>query len=324
MNSHSFWGGIHMEIHKIIIPTPYAVGDVNAFLVKGDTLTLFDAGPKTQEAYDAIQWGIRAAGYTMSEVEQVILTHHHPDHAGWVDAFPRAEKLAHPYVDHWLRKEPAFLDYHRAFYRQELAFQGVPEELVEKVIHVRGEIELFGSTPLTGFINDGDAVPGHPNLKVMHVPGHAQSHLIFYDEKTGEGITGDMLLANSPSNPLVEPPVDLSMERPKSLVQYGNSLQKIQQLQPKKLYTGHGDEITDVAAVVKERFEKHQSRALKILELLDESKTVFELSKIIFPKIYLVYPGLTLSETLGKLDILESRGRVEKLLVDGVHYYKRV
>ena len=30
MNSHSFWGGIHMEIHKIIIPTPYAVGDVNA------------------------------------------------------------------------------------------------------------------------------------------------------------------------------------------------------------------------------------------------------------------------------------------------------
>ena len=36
-----------MDIHKIIIPTPYAVGDVNAFLVKGDTLTLFDAGPKT-------------------------------------------------------------------------------------------------------------------------------------------------------------------------------------------------------------------------------------------------------------------------------------
>ena len=41
-----------MNIHRIVIPTPYAVGDVNAFLVKGDALTLFDAGPKTEEASD--------------------------------------------------------------------------------------------------------------------------------------------------------------------------------------------------------------------------------------------------------------------------------
>ncbi len=39
-----------MNIHKIVIPTPYEIGDVNAFLVKGDALTLFDAGPKTSEA----------------------------------------------------------------------------------------------------------------------------------------------------------------------------------------------------------------------------------------------------------------------------------
>ena len=42
-------------IHKIVIPTPFAVGDVNAFLVKGDTLSLVDAGPKTPEAYEALK-----------------------------------------------------------------------------------------------------------------------------------------------------------------------------------------------------------------------------------------------------------------------------
>ena len=41
-------------IHKIIIPTPFAVGDVNAYLVKGDALTLIDAGPKTDEALIAL------------------------------------------------------------------------------------------------------------------------------------------------------------------------------------------------------------------------------------------------------------------------------
>ena len=29
-----------LSIHKIEIPTPYEVGDVNAFVVKGDALTI--------------------------------------------------------------------------------------------------------------------------------------------------------------------------------------------------------------------------------------------------------------------------------------------
>lgn len=311
-----------MEIYKITIPTPYAIGDVNAYLVKGEALTLFDAGPKTQEAYDAIQWGIHGAGYKMQDVEQVVLTHHHPDHAGWVDAFPNASKLAHPYVDLWLRKEEDFLRYRNEFYRQELKFQGTPDEIIEQVLFVRGEMELFGSTPLTHFLNEGDVVPGHPNLKVYHVPGHAQSHLMFFDGKTGEAITGDLLLSNSPSNPLVEPPIDLSMERPKSLLQLINSLELLRDLKPTKLYGGHGEDIVDVEKVLQERFDKHQARAMKILTLLDEPKTVFELCKILFPKIYLTHAGLTLSETLGKLDILENKGRVIKTLQNGVHYYQ--
>lgn len=97
-----------MEVHKIVIPTPYAVGDVNAFLVKGDALTLFDAGPKTEEAYEAIKWGLHSAGYDLKDVEQVVLTHHHPDHAGWIDAFPGAELLGHQYVDYWMKKSRNF------------------------------------------------------------------------------------------------------------------------------------------------------------------------------------------------------------------------
>ncbi|MER2010644.1 MAG: MBL fold metallo-hydrolase, partial [Psychrobacillus sp.] len=48
-------------IHKIIIPTPFAVGDVNAYLIKGDVLTLVDAGPKTEQALVALKNGINEA-----------------------------------------------------------------------------------------------------------------------------------------------------------------------------------------------------------------------------------------------------------------------
>lgn len=310
-----------MQLHKIILPTPYAVGDVNAFLLKGDALTLFDAGPKTQEAYEALQWGIRSAGYDMKDVEQVVLTHHHPDHAGWVDAFPEAEILGHQYVDHWMRQEPDFLQYRNDFYVGELAKQGVPQGYIDRVVEVRGEIELFGTRPLTGFLAEGDEVPGHPGLLVYETPGHAQSHLIFLEDATRECIGGDLLLERVSSNPLVEPPVSLDGERPRSLLQYNASLKKLRDLHVSKLYTGHGGEIVDAGSLVEERLAKQQARAMKVRDMLTEPKTVFEVTKELFAKIYQAQLGLTLSETLGQLDYLVEEGLAVVKEENGVNWY---
>lgn len=313
-----------MDIHKVIIPTPYAVGDVNAFLVKGDTLTLFDAGPKTEEAYEAIKWGIRGAGYDLKDVEQVVLTHHHPDHAGWVDAFGQAEILGHQYVDHWMRKTPEFLDYHETFFKNQLDKQGVPEKYANRILQVKGEIELFGTTPLTGFLKEGDEVPGHPGLVTYETPGHAQSHLIFIDEKSRESIGGDLLLERTSSNPLIEPPVDLSMERPKSLLQYNESLKKLRDLNVAKIYTGHGGEVVDIVNLVNDRLERQKQRAMKVYDMLVQPQTNFEVTTQLFERIYQQQLGLTLSETLGQLDYLVDENLAEIEIRNGIYYYKRV
>ncbi|WP_431027113.1 MBL fold metallo-hydrolase [Lysinibacillus sp. LZ02] len=312
-----------MQLHKIIMPTPYPVGDVNAFLVKGDTLTLFDVGPKTEEAYEALKWGIRAAGYEMKDVEQVVLTHHHPDHVGWVDAFPYANILGHEYVDYWMRQEPAFINYRDEFYIRELQYEGVPKPYIDRVVKVRGEMELFGARPLTSFLHEGDEVPGHPGLRVYETPGHAQSHLIFLEETSRECIGGDLLLEKVSSNPLVEPPVTLEGDRPHSLLQYNASLQKLSDLHVSTLYTGHGDEVRNVRELVEERLAKQQARALKVREFLQEPMSVFDVNKILFPKIYKAQLGLTLSETLGQLDYLVDKGLATLKEEDGVYLYVR-
>lgn len=317
-------GDGNMDVHKIVIPTPYAVGDVNAYLMKGDTLTLFDAGPKTEEAYDAIKWGIRAAGYDLQDIEQVVLTHHHPDHAGWVDAFPHAEKLGHRYVDYFLRKEDDFLAYHRSFYATQLRLAGVPEKYIDKLIKVRGEIELFGSTPLTGFLAEGDEVPGHPGLKVYETLGHAQSHLIFVEEATRECIGGDLLIERVSSNPLVEAPFDLSDERPKSLLQYNASLKRLRDLDITKIYTGHGNEVLQIAELVTERLARQQERAWKVLDMIHEPLTLFDVTRELFARIYMQQLGLTLSETLGQLDYLVDEGLAIETVRDGIIYYQKL
>lgn len=326
MNRYSFLkfeGDVNMEVHKIIIPTPYAVGDVNSFLVKGDTLSLFDAGPKTEEAYEALKWGIRAAGHDMSEIEQVVLTHHHPDHAGWVDAFPNAELLGHRYVDYWMRQTEDFLKYHNSFYKEQLQKEHVPQKDIDRIIDVHAEIELFGTRPLTQFLTEGDEVPGHPGLITYETPGHAQSHLIFVNENTAEAIGGDLLLERVSSNPLVEPPVDLQGERPKSLLQYNASLKKLRDLHIKTLYTGHGENVLNSSELVIERLEKQHQRALKVLKLLEQPQTVYDVTRALFGKVYDQQPGLTLSETLGQLDYLIDEGLAKFEMEDGFYIYKQ-
>ncbi|RUL56861.1 MULTISPECIES: MBL fold metallo-hydrolase [Lysinibacillus] len=312
-----------MNVHKIALPTPYPIGDVNAFLVKGDALSLFDAGPKTQEAYEALKWSIHEAGYEMKDIEQVILTHHHPDHAGWVDAFPNAEILGHEYVDHWLRKTDEFLSYRYDFYKEQLMLQGVPLHYIEKIVQAKDEIELFGTIPLTKFIQDGDEIPGHPGLKAIYTPGHAQSHLIFLDESSNEVIGGDILLEHVDPNPLVEPPIDLSKKRPKSLVQYHQSLQLLQQLNIRKIYTGHGNDIIRIDQLIENRIAKDKHRSNQVLELLTKPKTVMELTTELYAQVFKSQLGLTLSKTIGYLDCLEQEGKVQLKVVDGVQVYWR-
>ena len=260
----------------------------------------------------------------MKDVEQVVLTHHHPDHAGWVDAFPQADILGHQYVDYWMRQEPDFLQYHTQFYMQELEKQNVPKSIINNIVQVRGELELFGSRPLTAFLKEGDEVPGHPGLKVYETPGHAQSHLIFLDEQSRQCIGGDLLLEKVSSNPLVEPPVALEGDRPHSLLQYNASLQKLSDLHVSTLYTGHGNEVRNVSELVEERLAKQQARALKVREFLQEPLSVFDVTKILFAKIYKVQLGLTLSETLGQLDYLVDKGMATIKEENGVQLYMKV
>lgn len=312
-------------IHKIEIPTPFAVGDVNAFLIKGDTLSLIDAGPKTPEAYEALQHGIKEAGYVFSDIEQVILTHHHPDHAGWVDAFDNAQLLGHVYNDFWLRRDEAFSTFHDEFYLTRFIESGVPETSLSKVKKMRSSVSYIGEKPLTKTLEEGQSLPGHPNWKVLETLGHAQSHLAFWNETDGTMIGGDLLLAKVSSNPLIEPPLDPQSERPRSMLQYNESLKRLLTLPVDLIYTGHGDEVRDAHELIEARLQKQHDRAMKVLKMIgDERKTAIQLTQQLFPKVFEKQLGLTLSETMGQLDYLVDKEFITERKSDkGFLYYEK-
>lgn len=312
-------------IHKIVIPTPFAVGDVNAFVVKGDALSLVDVGPKTPDAYEALKRGLREIGYSFNDIEQVVLTHHHPDHAGWMDAFDKAEVMGHPYTDLWLKRDAAFMDFHDRFYLERLQEEGVPKEFFNWVEKMKRPIKLMGDRTLDREINEGDMWSGHPGWTIMETLGHAQSHLVLFNEQTGEMIGGDLVLEKVSSNPLIEPPFDPKGERPKSLLQYNESLKRLLDLPIDIIYGGHGKEVQNVHSLIETRLDKQHDRAMKVHEMLtDGSKTIFQLTKELFPAVYLKELGLTLSETIGQTDYLQSKGLIkQKIGEGGILYYEQ-
>lgn len=320
-----FIKGATKMIHTINTPTPFAIGDVNATLVKGDTLTLFDVGSKTEAAFEALRWGIKEAGYDLSDIEQIVLTHHHPDHVGWVEAFPNADVLGHAYNDLYLRFDQDFIDYNLRFYNQHLHQQGVPEKLIKIAFEgeLLNDVESIKSRPLTHFLDDGDILPGHPNLKAIYTPGHALGHLIFHDEKEHWAIGGDLLLPSVASNPLIEPPAVEGSPRPKSLLQYNASLELLKTLELEKVYPGHGDVVLNPNKLIDERLTRQHKQAMKVRTFLsDKPHNIFEINAMFYPAIYKREPGLTLSKTQGFIDYLMSLDLInEHLSENGIYMY---
>src|SRR5215211_1521194 len=58
------------------------VGSVNAWLLRGDPVTLVDTGPRDDTALAELEQGLRREGLRIEDIELVLATHHHIDHIG--------------------------------------------------------------------------------------------------------------------------------------------------------------------------------------------------------------------------------------------------
>src|SRR5204862_736430 len=76
-------------IHCLPIPTPFAVGRVNTYLIEDDPLTLVDTGPNSGKALDELETALRAHGRRGEDLELIVISHQHMDHPGLVDILAR-------------------------------------------------------------------------------------------------------------------------------------------------------------------------------------------------------------------------------------------
>ncbi|OZM58675.1 MBL fold metallo-hydrolase [Lottiidibacillus patelloidae] len=302
------------ELYKIVIPTPFAVGPVNVYLMKGEKLTLVDVGPKTEEAWSTLTVGLAQLGYTPDDIEQIVITHHHPDHVGLIDYFPGVPIEGHWRNKLWLKQDEEFLNYHNRFFTELLRENGTPEKYLERGIDLTSTLKYSCNSELHREVSEGDTIDGLPGWKVFETPGHASSHIVLYHEQEGVMLGGDHILQKISSNPLLEPPIPaIDKERLKPLLQYRESLEKCIELKPTVVHSGHGDEVTNVASLLKMRLKQQEKRAAMVKRWISsEPMSAFEICQRLFPKVYDQQFALAISETFGQLDYLEANNEIKK------------
>jgi glyoxylase-like metal-dependent hydrolase (beta-lactamase superfamily II) len=310
-------------IAKIILPTPFQVGDVNAYLIKTERLTLVDCGVKTEQAWDALQQQLHSLGLTPSDIDQVVLTHHHPDHVGLLDFFPESMVLyGHPLCERWLLRTETFLQEHDEFYQKLFIEFGIPKDFYPYINQLKRTLRYSCNRSLTKMIQEGSIIPGLEDWQIIDTPGHAQSHIVLFREKDGVLIGGDHVLAHISPNPLLEPPINGSSDRPKPLIQYNHSLKKLLNYPIQMVYTGHGEEVYELQELVEKRVKKQHDRAMTVKRFVtDQSLTVFEICQRLFPIVYEKELSLTLSETLGQVDYLVSLGEIDRIEENNIVRY---
>jgi glyoxylase-like metal-dependent hydrolase (beta-lactamase superfamily II) len=305
-------------IHCFAIPTPFAVGRVNCYLIEDEPLTLVDTGPNSGKALDELTARLAERGHALADLEQIVVTHQHIDHLGLVEILVEhsgAEVAALGAAARRLASFDEDAELEDEFAVEVMLRNGIPEDVTVALRSVSRSFRSWGShVTVTKPLDDGGVLElGERRLEVLHRPGHSPSDTVFWDAERKILIAADHLLPDISSNPLLARPLDGSSERPQALATYIESLKETREMPAEIVLPGHGEPITDHAALIDSRFAGSERRKEKIYRLIVERpRTGYELAQALWGNVAVTQAYLTLSEVIGHADLLVNEGRVRE------------
>lgn len=314
------------QVERLEIPTPFNVGHVNCYLFATERLTLVDPGPATEEAYEALRAALDERGFSIEDVERVLITHPHMDHFGIasrIRSASNADVYAHPDAIDILSDPDGHLEREQAFFEPFLVRMGVPETTVGSVMSLPMSFTEFQErVSVDVSIREEASVDVGVDLTIVETPGHCPGSVCFVDRTADAALSGDHLMPEVSPNPLLTVVPGTTDERTRSLPTYIDSLHRLREIGVDVAFGGHRGPVTDVPARIGEILDHHEARKQRIASLLDANgpSTAYDLLNQLFPDLPMteVFPGM--SEVIGHLDLLENDGTVVRIGEDRWYY----
>ena len=300
---------------QVALPTPFPVGPVNCYLLLDEPVTVVDPGMMWEDSTQLLERALSSHGRAVQDVDQVLITHGHPDHfgaAGWLADVADAAVLCGRAEVPKITGAPD-----RASMIDLVDRLGIPESIRDTFRAFYEDVVQQLSHPIDlrrlRLLDDGGRLRAGGRTWEVHVtPGHSVGHVSLYEPTERVLLSGDHLLACITPNPVLEPDPDGVDGRRRSLVEYLASLERFIRIDPLLVLPGHGPRFQDVPTLTRAMRHHHEHRASEILDVVRRlgEATPYELSGELFPHIRDFSIMLGVSEVVGHLDLLEDEGKL--------------
>ena len=306
-------------MHHLTLSNNEFEGNNSVYLLGADRpgpTSLIDTGVATPSVERELRSELERFGVGFADLDQVLLTHWHHDHAGLAGAI-QAESDATVYVHEadapLVEHDPdAVADLESTQYAA-LDEWGLPEvaksELVDFLERHSG---LRGRPASVVVLQDGDQIDLGPfTVQTVHLPGHAAGLVGYVFDRDGrrEAFLGDSVL------PKYTPNVggaDIRVEEP--LAKYVRSLRRVIDLDLDRGWPGHRGPLEDPSGRAAEILEHHEERTGRVVEVLEERgpSTPWEVSAALFGSLENIHILHGPGEAVAHLDHLRAAGLVRK------------
>ena len=202
--------GVHL-IEGLTHPFPgigmvsYIVEEAPHDLTLIDTCFVADV-PKLEEY-------LHNAGYEISDIKRIALTHVHPDHTQAVNEIKRRSGGALEILSHWA--EAAYLE-HNPPYSGPPSHETILNFFNQLGVKPEDVLKKYGTFDVEPIkvnrqLQDGDMVG--KSLQVIHTPGHTPGHISLYSKQHGIIFGGDFMSKSVMGvNGLFVPPSTISID----------------------------------------------------------------------------------------------------------------
>ncbi len=314
---------LDLPLYRLELPTPFPVGPVNVYLITEPEAVLLDTGTATADSRATLERLLGEAGLRPRQLKRIVVSHGHLDHYGLarVLAAESGGPVYAPALDETQFSHRELLE---PFYDEMMEEAGVPPAVRAQIAEQWASFRCLAH-PIDRYVPLEEMPPlrcGDLVFEPVPTPGHTRGATSFFEPRHRILLSSDTVLKEITPNPVLDLDESEPTRRFRALRAYLQSLDKLLDLNPAVIFTGHGAAVEDFAALHARVYRHHAERQEKLLDSLRrQERTVYDLAQCIFPDPRTHNSFLAISEIYAHLDLLDEAGRLRKELDGKVAVY---